>query len=237
MSEEVKKASEMVNPFKSKDFEEFSSLMGLPVTHEDVKKAQELLKISTIYGQVSMSEFEALVLRKIYEYNNFGVARKVWEIMAQNGGGSMEDFKVILLEMARLEIEYGLRPIVHTIPVSKSVYIKADGYLYYAKRSGQLKSIKWEDSEENGGWRSVCKVYVLFNDEVVEYEGIGFARPNPKVYSDDPREKARTQAMRRALRRAFPIGGSDEIYDEVNGVPQVVNHVSNLKDLKDGGGE
>lgn len=205
-----------INPFKAESLGQFLQATGYNANIESLQESMKALKHQTTYGEVDLLTYEGLVKAKIYEYIKFGIARRVWQMMVEKDRGIKEgDVMLILLEMARMEIDYGLRPIIHVIPVDNQIYVKADGFLYYARNSGKLKTIKWEDKQEDDGWTSKC----IVETDTGTYEGIASAKPNPKVYSDDPREKARTKAMRRALRRAFPIGASDEIFDEFENKP------------------
>ena len=210
---EIEKAPERKNILKAENVNEILDITGLNAP--EVKDALTKIKRNTIYGVVDGYSYETLIKAKIYEYLRLGIARRVFNMMVEQAGrnsnvkATTEDLIIILSEMARLEIEYGLKPIIHAIPVANNLYIKADGFLYYAKNSGQLKSMEWEDKELDGGaWQSICRVSLKTGET---YEGIATAKPNPRVPSDDPREKARTKAMRRALRRAFAIGASDEL--------------------------
>ena len=200
-----------LNPFKAKDIAEFALAFGKELAVEDINEAMKTLSVKTVHGEITMDKYDKIVTAKIFEYVRYGTARKVWKMMIrQDSSTTTDDLLTILLECARMEIEFGLRPLVHVIPVAGQPYVKADGYLDYAHRSGKLKEIKWEDTEKNGAWESKC--IVILNDDA-QYEGIAIVQPTNNRM-DDPREKARTKAMRRALRRAFPIGASDEIYDE-----------------------
>lgn len=236
VKKEVVKKEVETNPFKAENLPEFFKLIGYDVNLAQLEEGMKTLKKTTIYGETDLITYESLIKAKVYEYIKFGVAKRVWAMMEEQaerrhiGGKGLKetDLLLILLEMARMEVEYGLRPIIHVIPVDGQIYVKADGFLYYGKASGNLKNIKWEDVEKNGVWYSKCIVYTTSG----EYEGIASAKPNPKVYTDDPREKARTKAMRRALRRAFPIGAGDEIYDEFENSPiKEINVSENLKEL------
>jgi len=205
------KANGALNPFKATNIEEFSLAVGKEITTKDIFEAMSQLKVMTIHGEIDMARYDKIVTAKLFEYVKYGIAKRIWKMMQkQDSNANTEDLLTILVECARLEIEYGLRPITHVIPVAGQTYIKADGFLYYAKRSGNLKNITWEDQEKDGAWTSKC---IVETNDGATYEGVATVRPtrNPM---DDPREKARTKAMRRALRRAFPIGASDEIYDE-----------------------
>lgn len=225
-----------LSPFKASNLMEFFSAIGYNVDITKLEDAMKTLKKQTVYGETDLIIYESLIKAKVYEYIKFGVAKRVWDMLEEQAerrkvaGKSIKDadLLLILLEMARMEVEYGLRPIIHVIPVENQIYVKADGFLYYGKASGNLKSIKWEDQEKNGVWYSKCIVETVNGT----YEGIASATPNPRVYTDDPREKARTKAMRRALRRAFPIGAGEEIYDEFDNSPINDGKVAeNLKEL------
>lgn len=210
--------NEHISPFKATNIEEFSLAIGKEMTTKELFDAMSQLKVQTIHGEVNMAQYDRIVTAKLFEYVKYGTAKRIWRMMIkQDPNSTTDDLLTILLEMARLEIEYGLRPITHVIPIAGQTYIKADGFLYYAHRSGNLKNITWRDEEKDGAWTSTCVVET--NDGAI-YEGVATVRPTRNIM-DDPREKARTKAMRRALRRAFPIGASDEIYDEFEKTPFV----------------
>ena len=205
-----------VTIWSAKTIDEFVGALGETVDLDSLKEAKKKLVIKTLYGDVDMQTYDALVASKLYSYFQYGVAYRVAKMMKeQSKDVDTNDIKVVLLEMARLELEYGLRPITHVIPVNKSTYIKADGYLFYGKNSGKLKSIKYEEDEKNGVWTTKC---ILETTDGV-FDGIATVRPTG-ARMDDPREKARTKSMRRALRKAFPIGASDEPLEEVNPVTE-----------------
>jgi len=236
MAEEKKELS----PFKAKSLQEYFEAVGYELDVQKLNENMKNLTKQTTFGEVDLVTYEGLVQAKIYEYLRFGIARRVYEMMLDQEARrlkkpinqvkiSEDDVKLILLEMARAEIDYGLRPLSHTIPVNNQIYIKADGFLFYAKNSGNLKEMQWKDKKESdGSWTSICTV--ITNDGAT-YEGIANVVPTGNKM-EDPAEKARTKAMRRALRRAFPIGATDEIYDEFEdrpiysapAGPQVVDH-------------
>jgi len=227
-SKELKETngSATLNPFKAPDFESFAIAIGKKSTLAELNEAMSQLKVQTIYGEINMADFDRIITAKMFEFVKYGTARRVWKMMQkQDPSTSTDDLLTVLLEMARLEVEYGLRPITHVIPVAGSTYIKADGFLFYAKNSGKLQSIEWDDREENGLWTSRC---IVTTADGQRYEGIATVAPtrNPM---DDPRERARTKAMRRALRRAFPIGATDETFDEFEKISfeeskRILNH-------------
>ncbi|RLI43574.1 hypothetical protein DRO69_09130 [Candidatus Bathyarchaeota archaeon] len=223
-----------ISPLKAKSLDEYFRAIGYELDVQTLKENMKKLTIETVYGLIDLITYDGLVQAKIFEYLKFGTARRVWQMMKkQEPQITEDDIKQILLEMARMEIEYGLRPITHTIPVAGQVYVKADGYLFYAKKSGKLKNIRWNDKQEDdGSWTANC---IVETTDGGTYEGIATIKPTNNRM-DDPREKARTKAMRRALRRAFPIGASDEIYDEFENQPvytdlEIEEPVSDLKDL------
>ncbi|MEM2125633.1 MAG: hypothetical protein QXQ53_04480 [Candidatus Methanosuratincola sp.] len=184
-----------------------TQIVGTPIELEAIDAAHKL-KLSTAMGAVSLVEFEQLVKAKLAEYIRFGVARRTWQIMTDQAARSshktpsMDDLKLILLEMARQEVKYGLLPLYHTIPIDGKLYVTADGYRYYAEHSGKLKSISWERVKE--GDVDVVRCRVTRTDGA-EFLGEAFV-DNKRSPNDDPVERARTKSMRRALRRAFPVG-------------------------------
>ncbi|MGC9218690.1 MAG: hypothetical protein ACP5G8_04725 [Athalassotoga sp.] len=219
--------------WNAKTIDEFLSVLGEKMDLEAFEEAKKKLMIPTMYGEVDLATYDSLVTAKLFQYFQYGVAYRVAKMMkSQDANVDGNDTKIVLLEMARLEIEYGLRPITHVLPVGGSTYIKADGYLFYGKRSGKLRGLKYEEQEEKGVWTARCIVET--SDGV--YDGIATESPNGNRMND-PREKARTKSMRRALRKAFPIGASDEPFTDIeeieNGhIEPVKDPISDLNQLK-----
>jgi len=219
--------------WNAKTIDEFLSVLGEKMDLEAFGEAKKKLMIPTMYGEVDLATYDSLVTAKLFQYFQYGVAYRVAKMMkSQDANVDGNDTKIVLLEMARLEIEYGLRPITHILPVGGSTYIKADGYLFYGKRSGKLRGLKYEEQEEKGVWTTRCIVET--SDGV--YDGIATESANGNRMND-PREKARTKSMRRALRKAFPIGASDEPLTDIeeieNGhIEPVKDPISDLNQLK-----
>ena len=234
---ERKVSKKAISLWQAPTIEVFAEAVGKTLTSAEIQEAMKKLTVKTIYGDIDMAKYDQLVAAKMFEYVKYGIAKRIWKMMQkQDSAITTDDLLTMLLEMSRMEIEYGLRPLMHIIPVAGQLYVKAEGFLYYAKRSGHLKELKWEDEEKNGVWTSRCMVTTT--DGAV-FEGIATVHPTSNRM-DDPREKARTKAMRRALRRAFPVGGTDEIYDEVTQksyqeLSSVVNGkvVEDLSELKE----
>lgn len=218
--------------WNAKTIDDFLGVLGEKIDLTAFEEAKKKLVITTIYGDVTLATYDALVATKLFQYFQYGVAYRVGKMMkSQDGNVDANDTKIVLLEMARLEIEYGLRPITHTLPVGGSTYIKADGYLFYGRRTGKIKSLKYEEHEEKGSWTTRCVVETT--DGI--YDGIAAESPNGNKMND-PREKARTKSMRRALRKAFPIGASDEPLTDIeeieNGHIDVKTPISDLNQIK-----
>jgi len=204
MEKEGKKKE--VTIWNAKNFDEFLGVLGEKVDLNAFTEMKKKLTVSTMYGEVDLNTYDALVATKLFQYFQYGIAYRVGKmIKKQDSNADGNDIKIVLLEMARLEVEYGLRPITHILPVGGSTYIKADGYLFYGKRSGKIKSMRYEEHEEKGAWTTKCIVETTDGT----FDGVTTERANNNRMSD-PREKARTKSMRRALRKAFPIGAGDE---------------------------
>lgn len=181
---------------------------------EQTKQIMEKVKVSTFYGELSMFEIQELIKAKLLEYIYLGTAHRIQkEVLKQNAQATREEILSLTLEMARYEILYGLRPFAHTLPIAGKVYVTADGYTYYAKP--YLKSIKYDIHRENGNVTVTC---VATDINGMTAEGTVTVPETPKNSMDDPLERAKTKARRRALRILFPIG-SGEDFDEFSNKP------------------
>ncbi len=216
------------------DFETFAAQLGLAVRADlpnVLKGVQERVKITTIYGEVTLAEYEALLLYKIYSYTRLGIAhlvadkiREQHQARIRKYGGQPYDKEtlrkrtfVVLWEMAQKEVQYGLRPLEHMAVVAEQVFIKRDGWLYYAHTSGKLKDIRFEvmkDGRKDGDnvWMVKCTIE---RTDGRKFEGIGEADPG-NVHSKNAIEKmAYTRAFREAAKYAFPLGADIEEAEEV----------------------
>lgn len=177
---------------------------------EETKELTKRLKQHTVYGDLTLYEFELLIKNRVIFYIRTGIAKTVENKIKQQVGPNYQPEMTLraLLDFARYEILYGLQPLIHTDWIRETIYIKADGYLYYAK--DKLKSLRWEVENRDG----ITVVRCYASDGNMEVVGEEYLQG--KVDSNTL-EKAKTKSMRRALRRLFPIGG-DELYDEVTGM-------------------
>ena len=83
------------------------SLGGEEIEVRELEVASKI-RVSTIYGEVTLQDFEDLVRAKINEYAKFGIARRVWDMMQEqqrlanekgkNKQYTTDDLKLILLE-------------------------------------------------------------------------------------------------------------------------------------------
>ena len=189
------------------NFEEFAKVSGLTVDIEALVEAKKKMQKQTIYGNVDLNTYDGMILQKLFEYYKFGTFENVTKMMLnQDNKTSQNEIKNILLEMAKYEIEYGLKPMIHMIPIAKKLYITAEGFLFYAENSGKIKSIDFNVEFDKGIYRAKC---IIETTDGRKQEGYATAKPTSNRM-DDPEERSRTKAMRRALRRLFPIGALAE---------------------------
>lgn len=230
--DEVLTSSQQLAP--KEDFATFTTQLGLAVRAdlpEVLKGVQERVKIATIYGEVTLAEYEALLLYKIFSYTRLGIAhlvadkiREQHQARIKKYGGQPYDKEtlrkrtfVVLWEMAQKEVQYGLRPLEHMAVVAEQVFIKRDGWLYYAHTSGKLKDVRFEimkDGRKDGDNVWIVKCTIERTDGR-KFEGIGEADPG-NVHSKNAIEKmAYTRAFREAAKYAFPLGADIEEAEEV----------------------
>lgn len=221
------------------DFKELGKAFESSVDMEVLTEAQNRIKVETINGPVNLREYDSFINSTLAKYFKYETAYKVLSLMKKQAKGEVARYDVmsVLTEMARLEVEHGLKPIVHVIPVENNTYIKADGYLYYGKRTGKLLSLEWKTE----GKETICIVKYYEKDptgkiNISQMEGTAQIKENKNSWADDPVEKAKTVSMRRALRKAFPIGANDEPSEEPlinnNDIP-VINSGANIENLSE----
>lgn len=187
---------------------------------EQTKAIMEKVRVNTFYGELNMFEIQELIKVKLLEYIYLGTAHRIQkEVLKQIPQATREEILSLTLEMARFEVLYGLRPFSHTLPIAGKVYVTADGYAYYAKP--YLKTIKYDIQKENGHITVTCTATDING---VSAEGTVTVPEAPKTAMDDPLERAKTKARRRALRVLFPIG-SGEDFDEFTGKPHQVEQL------------
>ena len=188
-------------------FEEFAKLSGYTIDLNALTEAKKKMMKKTIYGETDLNTYDGMILQKLFEYYKFGTFENITKMMlTQDNKTSQNEIKNILLEMARYEVEYGLKPLIHTIPIAKKVYITAEGFLFYAENSGKIKSMEFETKEEKGLYTTVCTIETT---DGRKQQGFATVKPTSNRM-DDPAERSRTKAMRRALSRLFPIGALAE---------------------------
>ncbi|WP_129408064.1 hypothetical protein [Marinitoga lauensis] len=206
-------AIEKKNLWEIESIEEFSKNTGYNIDFKALEEAKRKMKKQTEYGEVELNVYEGLVIQKLFEYFRFGIFENISRMMKQQDAHtSLNEVKMILLEMARYEIEYGLKPLLHTLPIAKKIYITAEGFLYYAQTKGNIKTIDYETSEIKPGlYKTICTVTT--NDGKTQKGYATVKATGNKM--DDPEERSRTKALRRALRRLYPIGAMyEEAYIE-----------------------
>ena len=221
-------------------FEEFTQRLGVDATLEDLKQAEEMLKITTVNGDVSLKAFKIAMLGKLHEYYSLGIAREVKKMMEEQASLSKSknpnlrmvsdyDVMLILVQMADKELRYGLMPFEHMIPLNKKIYITFQGRLYYAMKTGKFAGFDPEetkiikDGSKDGHWIAkacVVKMETTRAGETIKlkYYGEGEVLPYEVENNKSMRKNAKHMAMKRAkanaLKEAFPIG-YDEITDSV----------------------
>lgn len=221
-------------------FEEFTQRLGVDATLEDLKQAEEMLKITTVNGDVSLKAFKIAMLGKLHEYYSLGIAREVKKMMEEQASLSKSknpnlrmvsdyDVMLILVQMADKELRYGLMPFEHMIPLNKKIYITFQGRLYYAMKTGKFAGFDPEetkivkDGSKDGHWIAkacVVKMETTRTGETIKlkYYGEGEVLPYEVENNKSMRKNAKHMAMKRAkanaLKEAFPIG-YDEITDSV----------------------
>ncbi|APT75044.1 hypothetical protein LN42_00495 [Marinitoga sp. 1137] len=224
---------EKKNLWEIDSIEEFSKNTGYSIDFKALEEAKKKMKKQTEYGEVELNVYEGLVIQKLFEYFRFGIFDNITKIMKQQDAHtSLNEVKMILLEMARYEIEYGLKPLLHTIPIAKKIYITAEGFLYYAQTKGNIKTIDYETSEIKPGlFKTICTV--ITNDGKTQKGYATVKATGNKM--DDPEERSRTKALRRALRRLYPIGAMYEeayIENEETSIPSIPE-IHNIPTVKE----
>lgn len=220
---EVKDGKETTKELKE-TFETFA-LRALTIDDE-IKPVYEKQKIQTVYGEANLYEFELMVKARTIHYIRTGIALT---IKKKTG---LEGFELLraLVEFARYEVLYGLRPLIHTDYIKDQIYVKAEGFLYYGW--DKLEFLKFEVSKIDE--KTVAIKCVAKRKDSFEIVGEDVAPAN--VLQDTQMlEKSKTRAMRRALRRLFPIGTDEVQEDVVQQTPS--NHKITFEDLLSGGGD
>lgn len=217
-------------------FEEFVHRLGMDATLEDLKQAEDMLKITTVSGEVSLRAYRLAMLGKIHEYYKLGIAREVKRMMEEQASMSKSrnpnmrmvsdyDVMLILVQMADKELKYGLIPFEHMIPLNKKIYITFAGRLYYGMKTGKFAGFDpnetriIKDGSKDGHWIArACVVkleYTKTGEPIkLKFYGDGEVLPFEVETNKTLRKYAKHMAMKRAkanaLKEAFPIG-----YDEL----------------------
>ena len=113
----------------------------------------------------------------------------------------------IAQQIQALFAEYGLRPdLNHIVILGDRPYVTREGLLYYARKSGELTSIRVELLERGKGY-CIVKATVYTKDGGI-FEALGDASESNtnRMVSPHLIRMAETRAINRALREAFPIG-------------------------------
>lgn len=188
--------------------------LGVEIDPEFLRQAEEKVKVKLFGGsEVSLAEYKQLIVAKIFEYRQLGIAWKVTKMIQEQEKGkavSKPELLYLLKEIAEKELKYGLVPIQHTIPLNGKVYVTIDGRKYYARQVGAQYSIQYEvlkDGSEDNVWR--IKAIVILSDGT-KFEGIGKASPSDVYNKKWIEEMAYKRATAHALDSAFPLGTSFE---------------------------
>ena len=223
---ETKKQEVVRHEKETKETKEtFENYITRALTIDDeIRPVYEKQKMNTVFGEVNLYEFELLVKSRVLHYVRTGIGAS---IKKKTGLESMELLRA-LVEFARYEIMYGLRPLIHTDYIKDQIYVKAEGFLYYGW--DKLEYLKFEVLKDE---KTVSIKCVAKRKDSFEIVGEDVAPAN--VLQDTQMlEKSKTRAMRRALRRLFPIG-TDELPEDIPSAP--TNHKVTFEDLLSGGGD
>ena len=139
--------------------------------------------------------------------------------------------------MISYAVKYGLDPWRgHIVLMWGKPYITIDGYLYKARKSeipytlesrplNEAERTEWGLPTEDIAWRAEVKLFapdrVFIGHGIVakeEREELAKGKPSQKRYpvvAAKPWQMAQKRAEWQALRRAFPIGETEEIKEEV----------------------
>jgi len=199
------------------EIERLASQLGMDINMEALRQAQKEIQI-TLHGgaKVSLEQYEALLINKMYEYLRLGVMWKTKEMMKKQTGIDESLVKWVLKEMAEKELKFGLRPIEHVIPLTGDVYITIEGRRFYARQQGIDFSVRYEmikDGSKDSIWEFKCTVHLIKSG--VEYEGYGKASPANVFRKDYIPDMGRKRALAHALELAFPLGVSAEDADMI----------------------
>lgn len=203
-------------------FETFA-LRALTIDDE-IKPVYEKQKIQTVYGEANLYEFELMVKARTIHYIRTGIALMIRKKTGLEGSELLR----ALVEFARYEVLYGLRPLIHTDFIKDQIYVKAEGFLYYGW--DRLEYLKFETTKTDD--KTVCVRCIAKRKDSFEIVGEDIA-PLNVLQDTQLLEKSKTRAMRRALRRLFPIG-TDELPEDIPSAP--TNHKVTFEELLNGGG-
>lgn len=205
-------------------FETFA-LRALTIDDE-IKPVYEKQKIQTVYGEMNLYEFELTVKARTIHYIRTGIALTIRKKTGLEGGELLR----ALVEFARFEVLYGLRPLIHTDFIKDQIYVKAEGFLYYGW--DKLEYLKFETTKTDD--KTVCVRCIAKRMGSFEIVGEDIA-PLNVLQDTQLLEKSKTRAMRRALRRLFPIGTDEVPMEDIPSAP--TNHKVTFEELLNGGGD
>lgn len=115
------------------------------------------------------------------------------------------------IELALLICEkYGFDPLLgHIVFINDRIYVRRDGLLHHAHRSGQLDGIEVEaERDRNGKWVATATVYRKDMSRPFRYSALQVEHENPAspAWQKSPRAMTIKCAEVMALRRAFSVG-------------------------------
>lgn len=222
--------SKLFNEIETKETKELKetfetfALRALAID-EEIRPVYEKQRLQTIFGEANLYEFELMVKARTIHYIRTGIALTIKKKTGLEGGELLR----ALVEFARYEVLYGLRPLIHTDFIKDQIYVKAEGFLYYGW--DKLEFLRFEVSKIDE--KTVTIRCIAKRKDAFEITGEDIA-PSNVLQDTQLLEKSKTRAMRRALRRLFPIG-TDEVQEEIQQSPN--NHKVTFEELLIGGGD
>ena len=197
---------------------------------ELLESALGKVKMSLWTGDVvTYGEYQALKNETVRQWMLDGTAERVMEMVLDQGRIRRKDGTVIemkptearkvvswlLRQMAEKYLELGLKPIEHTIPLNRRLYVWIEGRRFHAARTGvpytyAIETVK--DGSDDKIWKKKCTIKATINETVIQREGYGSASPanlnSHMVSAGYIEEMAIKRALANALDALFPIGAS-----------------------------
>ncbi len=198
----------------------FANSLGLDdFDYQAIREVEKKIIVQIADDQeVSLYEYKGMIVLKMFEYVTMRVHKEVEKEMKEQGSFSEDALRFMLMQLAEKEIKYGLKPMVHVIPLKGKLYTNISGYRFYARNTGIKYGIGFEcikDGTQDGKWRYRCTITFADGSPSISAEGAASAMS----YKGNP-EHLPTMAMKRAemhaYTKAFPIGAS---VDEAEMIP------------------